>query len=423
MHLAIHQRGRITLSRRLVNLLLVIAGTALAWATAEAILWTAGFDRPQFYVRDPERGKAGRPGAVARFSTEGHALVHFNSLGFRDHEHAEEKPPGIFRLAVLGDSFTEALQVELERTWWKLLEKSLSACHPKGAARVEVLNFGVSGYSTAQELLTLRSHVLRFRPDAVLVAFFAGNDVAENVRTLEGDPTRPYFEFRDGRLVLDSRFRDDLQARPAWLHGIKTRVFALADHSRILQLALDAYGQMTTRRQRQELAKAAAADAPPVLAPPAGRPGKKPETGLRLNALIPPPDRNWENAWQVTEALLSAMAAETREHHARLLVTSFPTGIQVLPDGGARRAETAARGHDFLYAERRLATFAAAAEIPFLPVVDPMAAEAERTGTYFHGFPNTMPGYGHFNEAGHRLVGDLLAPRLCDLFEASADRR
>ena len=47
-----------------------------------------------------------------------------------------------------------------------------------------------------------------------------------------------------------------------------------------------------------------------------------------------------------------------------------------------------------------------------------MAAEADRTNTFFHGFPTSKLGIGHWNEDGHRLGGELLASDLCAAFEA-----
>ena len=53
---------------------------------------------------------------------------------------------------------------------------------PRG---VEVLNLGVGGYGTAQQLLTLEEDGLRYRPDLVVLGFFLGNDVQNNSRAIE----------------------------------------------------------------------------------------------------------------------------------------------------------------------------------------------------------------------------------------------
>ena len=73
---------------------------------------------------------------------------------------------------------------------------------------MEALNFGVSGYGTARELLTLKDDVWRYAPDLVRLAFYTGNDV----RNTGGPWTRrraAYFVPRpDGSLALDDSFRE-----------------------------------------------------------------------------------------------------------------------------------------------------------------------------------------------------------------------
>lgn len=77
--------------------------------------------------------------------------VRINSRGLRDREVAYEKAPGVFRVLVLGDSFTEGPHVDLADTYPKRLERLLEGA----GQRAEVINAGVGGYSTDQELLFL----------------------------------------------------------------------------------------------------------------------------------------------------------------------------------------------------------------------------------------------------------------------------
>ena len=48
-----------------------------------------------------------------------------------------------------------------------------------------MINFGVGGYGTAQELLTWREPASRYGADIVLLLLFPGNDLRNNVRSLE----------------------------------------------------------------------------------------------------------------------------------------------------------------------------------------------------------------------------------------------
>ncbi len=93
-----------------------------------------------------------------------------------------------------------------------------------------MLNFGVSGFGTAQELLLLRDRVLAYHPDLVVLAFLTGNDIVDNSRALTSDPRRPYFVMNSGRLALDDSFR----TRAGY---VRERVlFALVRWSRMRQL-------------------------------------------------------------------------------------------------------------------------------------------------------------------------------------------
>lgn len=105
-----------------------------------------------------------------------------NSDGFRDDEFLKHKPEDVFRIAVLGDSQEEALQVPLSDTWQKVMSRKLyeeMGRRPEGAVRrVETYNFGVSGYGTDQQWLTLSKKVWQFVPDMVILAF-SPNDVGD----------------------------------------------------------------------------------------------------------------------------------------------------------------------------------------------------------------------------------------------------
>jgi lysophospholipase L1-like esterase len=91
-----------------------------------------------------------------------------NREGYRDGEHALAKPPGVYRIVVLGDSIGAGLHVERTADVFPaVLERLLRS---QGVA-AEVLNFSVSGYNTQQEVETLRDRALAYRPDLVIVAY------------------------------------------------------------------------------------------------------------------------------------------------------------------------------------------------------------------------------------------------------------
>lgn len=129
---------------------------------------------------------------------EGRISVTYNSDGWRDLEHPLEKPDGVFRILVLGDSFMEANSVKLDDTFHRQVE----ALGRAAGKNVEVINMGVAGYGTLQEYLVFHHIGHLYNPDLVLVGFFTGNDLMNNslalasILTEEGQVTsaRPFLD-------------------------------------------------------------------------------------------------------------------------------------------------------------------------------------------------------------------------------------
>ncbi|MCX7019300.1 MAG: SGNH/GDSL hydrolase family protein [bacterium] len=102
--------------------------------------------------------------------------VKFNSSGRRDPERPVTKPPGVFRIAALGDSVLFGWGAPQEWRFTDLLESFLN--ETTTGTKFEVLNFGVPGYNTVMEAEMLRARALAWQPDAVLLSFIYDNDAA-----------------------------------------------------------------------------------------------------------------------------------------------------------------------------------------------------------------------------------------------------
>ena len=92
----------------------------------EIVLRVGGVSFPIFDAYDADRVLKLKPGKEGRYDKEGSGYLEINSRGYRDDEHTLQKPSDVFRIAILGDSFTEARQVEFEETYWKQLEAILN---------------------------------------------------------------------------------------------------------------------------------------------------------------------------------------------------------------------------------------------------------------------------------------------------------
>ena len=94
-----------------------------------------------------------------------------NSFGMRDEEFDTGSIRSLYKIAVIGDSHAYSIMVKNKaETFPSQLEKYLN--HNIGQRMVKVLNFGVPGYNTAQELELLKTKVLIFEPRMVILQYF-----------------------------------------------------------------------------------------------------------------------------------------------------------------------------------------------------------------------------------------------------------
>jgi lysophospholipase L1-like esterase len=91
-----------------------------------------------------------------------------NREGFRDVDHALPKPPGVYRIVVLGDSIAAGLHVDRNEDIFSPVLESLLT---ERGRKAEVINLAVSGYNTQQEVELFEEKGLRYHPDLVLLAY------------------------------------------------------------------------------------------------------------------------------------------------------------------------------------------------------------------------------------------------------------
>lgn len=97
--------------------------------------------------------------------------ISINSQGFYDLERDFQKPEDSLRVAMVGDSFTEAMQVHFEDRASQLLERQLNES-ARLPADFEVLNFGISNFSVGQFMLTYQYYAADYDPDFVFAIVF-----------------------------------------------------------------------------------------------------------------------------------------------------------------------------------------------------------------------------------------------------------
>lgn len=364
-----------------------------------------------FYEPDPALGARLIPNATGRWRRACFDVpIRINSQGLRDVEHPIQKPPETERIAVLGDSIAEALQVPLEESFPRRLEELLNAAgrRPRG----EVINFGVSGYGSDQEYLVLKTRAAAYQPDVVVLAFTIGNDVRNNSPRLERQMSsypKPFFRLDAGGHLVHVPIPAAEQSAAGILAKIKGGLRAL----RLYDLAV---GWVRTHPSVVAfLAKVGlvqAAEAPP---PHPGEEGQGVGPNMAYvdaSVYLSNPGPDWEEAWGVTEALIRVIRTEAEHMGARFVLVSIPPPLELatseallkeLPD------YTPAR-YDLDRPRARLKRLAEAEGLEYISMYDVFAADLRARQQPLESIYFWCD--GHLNPRGHHLVAQAIAERL-----------
>ncbi len=223
--------GRISARARYGTALAVFGAFALLVWGAETLiahrdpdlLWrdpSSGDDGLKFYRFHPKLGLFHK----SDFSAEYRGVTYTtNSKGLRDGALDYARTPGRARVVLLGDSIVWGYGVSDGETLPDYLEHARPA--------TEIVNLGVAGYGTGQELMLLRVEGLRYDPDLVLLVFTVANDVEDSYfpDTAEAYPANIYY-LRDGQLRVAGLDVSPLERLALWLN----------QHSYLVSLALKA---------------------------------------------------------------------------------------------------------------------------------------------------------------------------------------
>jgi hypothetical protein len=349
--------------------------SCLAIVSIEALFQAAGIGEEEFVQPDPTFGCVHIPDKLVTWRLEGYSHDYLSHQGLRDVEHQTTKAPGVTRIALLGDSTTESLQVPLPETYGKVLERLLNdqAQANKNGKRFEVINFGCASYSTGQELLTYEKQVRQFQPDIVVLMYNRG-DSSENVlvgQRADQITPRPYFHLDDSnRLAIDRSAMDVFaaQLRPNPVLSFlrrHSRIYGVFAHQNLM-LSINEPLYVKLRRFWMRLPFS----------------GFSKQATSWIKPAYPPAD-----AAAVTAALLKQLREDVESDHAKFALVTFGN----------------AQDSGYAMEEQQLLDFGRREHLDLLDLTAPFTDPATRKGLLLQN---------HLSSFGHKLV----AKKLVDFF-------
>jgi hypothetical protein len=124
-----------------------------------------------------------------------------NRWGMRDRDYELTKPPGTYRIALLGASYDMGSGVANDQDYGSVLEDLLNTAKPgDGYSGFEVLNFAVGGYSMLEQAVVAETKVVPFKPDMILVSVYSSEYVrllTHVTHAVANNVAIPYPELRD----------------------------------------------------------------------------------------------------------------------------------------------------------------------------------------------------------------------------------
>ena len=351
------------------RLIAVALGVITAILVAELGIRVVAPQPRQHIMLDDQLYFVNRP--LARFTyarqDEYSVDVAYNAWGFRGPIPDPTPPTNVTRILLIGDSQTEGLQVRYEETYGGVLERGLERLLP--GQRFQVVNLGVSAYGTHQEVLTLRRYGARVRPCWVLLGFYPGNDLSDNVRLPLVTEDANGFRLAEHRFATGHRL---------WLG---TKVW-LASTSNLYTLMV---ARIKALLSRQAMNRAG------------------------LIEPITPVVEGESRPLRLTEQLMLIARRDARALGAQFMVLVIPERSQVL------RPEGASRSHlDAL--EQQFAAWFDREEIQHVEALAALRNAQQR------GEPPFFKIDGHLNAIGHRVVGEALAGRIARAIQQAQGR-
>ena len=333
----------------------------------ELLLQAFGFEPPGAftnlrYESDPMTGPQAMPLQVgfARSSCFTAPAIHINRFGMRDRE--RKLTASHTRIALIGDSIVEGLQVRDDETVSRRLEALLQD-------RADVLNFGVSSTGTAVQFLQYAARVRPFHPEIVVVVLWVENDAIDNVPSMK-QRRDPYMARVSPYLLPDEH------------GGLRLQPGAARRTPKALSLLVStAAGRWIIYARRL------------ATWPAAGESGQTKRSVGGGTA----PESEEAAAWELTEQIIARFHAQVRSDGAHFALAVVPAGMESLGLTGHPSEATQV-------AVTRLQALAQREGFPLADLSHAFQAVVEREGPT----PFVYACDGHWNPRGHWIAAEAI---------------
>ncbi|MBS1989616.1 MAG: SGNH/GDSL hydrolase family protein [Cyanobacteria bacterium SZAS LIN-3] len=326
----------------------------------ECLFALAGIGEQEYLRVDPVLGFVPMEGKHVTWRKEGNGHIQFNSQGRNDIERPFAKPADTYRIAMVGDSFVEALQVDRHLNFCTLLEKQLNEKYGSAKKHFEVINFGCSANSLGQFYKKLNTQVFAYHPDVVMVNISV--DATKLLAPIQGGfafaNARPTFTVdKDGKLVEDWQIFRWWNSTPDGKRFAKTAFLRQYSHIwgaiGVLMGSYQAWYQDLLAGKVwgwgapvQPAAPVTAAAKKPLPAPGSysavnsscggstgrvdGQPvAASPREKIALPQAQGDVEGDTRKYWPVAEKLITAMETDCRAHQARFAVVHLPARPEI----------------------------------------------------------------------------------------------
>jgi len=360
------------MKKTLIKISLLFLSLVLTFILAEVILRKSGFVTLDVYKYDPQTGlNILQPNFQFRSTTDCFdTLVKVNSQGFNDSEFSLEKKEDVFRIVIIGDSFVEARNVPLEKSFQYVLEQKLNEIPGR---KFEVYAFGIAGNGTFKSYLYLNQYALKYQPDLVILAFL------------------PFNDFRDDYLLLDKTFDAKGEIRTVMPGGDK--LFGKS----IFLSWLDYKWQVAKTSENFNRLKNIFSK-------------KTSETQLPFDfqVFLPEYPQSWQKVWDLEKELISQFKETVKENGSNFLLVSLNDIWRAHPEILANDAQYGLYVKEFNLdldkPEKLLGEFAEAENIPYLNLKEKLGGRIGNEKEIIFLYPCD----GHWNDLGNLWAGEAI---------------